>query len=156
MNRRKHNWTKIDLAYIVGDMTLHELADSEGISFNTLANHAKRAKYTEKREEYKKMVLQKLAKITANRDADAIRDLMTATEKAIGLLNMYIADDATLHNYVTGQTEVRLDKMDTKAMRNMSGALRDIACVLKTLYPDSTDGSGDGQDVVIMPDRESE
>ena len=156
MSRVKYDWLKIDFEYITGDMSLHEMADEKGIPFHTLAAHARKAKYAEKRTEYKQLVLSKLRKEMSKHDADAISDIMTATEKAIKLVGLYIADDATLHNYVIGQKEIRLDKMDTKALRNMSGTIRDLVCVLKILNPDTTENTDQPQGVIIMPEIEDE
>ena len=90
------------------------------------------------------------------KDARAIDDIMTATNKAIALLNNCMTDDAALYNYVIGKSELRFKKVDTRALRNMVGALRDVACVLKTIYPDNTEPSIEQSGVVIMPDQCSE
>ncbi len=155
MSKRKYNWEMIDTKYAIGDMSLHELADAEGIPYYTLAAHARKAKYADMRADYKQLVLSKVKENMSERDVDAIGDLKTATEKIIMVIDAHIADDATLHNYVTGQTETRLNKLDTKALRNLAGALRDVACVLKILNPDPESG-GDQDAVVIIPGREEE
>ncbi|MBR2085908.1 MAG: hypothetical protein IJ906_02015 [Oscillospiraceae bacterium] len=156
MGKNKYDWLKIDMAYITGDMSLKDLSEEMGIPLRTIETRARKIKYFDRRSEYRKMVLEKVAKRTSSRDAAAVGDLMTATEKAINMIDQYMTDDATLHNYVIGQTETRLDKLDTKALRNMSGALRDVACVIKILYPDNSEPGDDQKGVVLMPDREEE
>ena len=155
MAKRKYNWEKIDVLYAVGDMSLRELADSEGIPFHTLAAHARRSKYSEKRTEYKRLVLEKAKDSMAERDAGVIETLMTAAEKLAILLEQYVLDDATLHNYIIGGAEVRLEKLDTKALCNLSGVLRDVAATLKILQPDQT-VTNDCQGVIILSERMEE
>ena len=156
MGKTKYDWTKIKLQYVTGDMSLQELAAEVQIPIDTLKKHAKADRYTEERAEYKRTVLKKVLSNMGQKDARAIDDSMTATNKAIALLNNCMTDDAALYNYVIGKSELRFKKVDTRALRNMVGALRDVACVLKTIYPDNTEPSIEQSGVVIMPDQCSE
>lgn len=154
MGKRKYDWQDIDLKYITGDMSLHELADLTGIPYHTIVAHARKVRYFDQRAEYKKTVLRKAARELSKRDANYLNSIITVTEKAIAILDEHMTDDATLHNYVIGGEEKRLNKMDTKAFRNMCGSLRDVAYAMKALYPDNEGGDENQQSVIIMPDKE--
>ena len=107
----------------------------------------------------------------STRDARAIARIMTAAEKTIRKLTGAITDD-TVYGYVVdgpamlnpetgkyvpnGKQLIMLDKADTKALVNLSTAIRNLAMATKVMYPD---GDGDGkqeeeQGVILMPNRE--
>ena len=169
----KYDWPKIEQEYVTGDMGLRELADKYHIAMSTLSKHAKVSDFVGKREKYRTKVGQKALTRASTRDARAISRIMTATEKTIRKLNKAVTDE-TVFGYLEeypptkdeetgelrpgGKNLVILDKADTKALVNLSTAIRNLAMATKVMYPDG-DGSGQEQDarsVVIMPDRESE
>lgn len=156
MGRRKYDWERIDLVYITGDMSLKDLSASEGIPLRSVEARARKIRYADKRAEYKRIVVKKVEQNMCRRDANAISRLITATEKAAAVLEKHMDDDATIYEYAAGKNGVSLKKLDTKALRNMTGALRDAASALRILFPDQVENSEDEQGVVIMPDREDE
>ena len=169
----KHDWQKIEHEYVTGDMPLRELAARHHVAMSTLSKHAKDAQFTEKRDKYRKRVAQKAVTRASTRDGRAIARLMTGTEKAIRELRKAITND-TLYGYIvedpptkdeeTGEKRpggLRLqlmDKADTKALVNISTAIRNLAMATRVMYPE---GDGDGKDlqdkgVVMMPEHEEE
>lgn len=157
MGRRKYDWERIDLVYITGDMSLKDLAAAEGIPLRSVEARARKIRYADKRAEYKRIVVKRAEQNMCRRDVNAISSLITATEKAASVLERHMDDGETIYEYAAGGKGSKLKKLDTKALRNMTGALRDAASALRILFPDQTENSANElQEVVIMPDRESE
>ena len=158
---------------MTGDMPLRELAERYQISETTIYKHAKVGKFEEKRKKYHEKVAKKAVTRASTRDARAISRLMTGTEKAIRELRRAITND-TLYGYIvedqpskdeeTGEQRpggLRLqlmDKADTKALVNISTAIRNLAMATRVMYPE---GDGDGKEesengVVLMPARDED
>jgi hypothetical protein len=156
MGKRKYDWERIDLVYITGDMSIKDLAASEGIPLRSVEARARKIRYADKRAEYKRIVVRKVEQSMCRRDANAISSLITATEKAAAVLEKHMDDDATIYEYAAGKNGNNLKKLDTKALRNMTGALRDAASALRFLFPDQAENSEESQGIVIMPGREDE
>jgi len=168
----KYDWRKIEQEYVTGDMPLRELAERYQISETTIYKHAKDGEYDEKRRKYREKVAKKALSRASTRDARAISRIMTAAERTIRKLNAAITDE-TVYGYIvqdqaqkdeeTGEIRpaqpsvVILDKADTKALVNLSTAIRNLAMATKVMYPDG-DGTGaqDEKSIVIMPDRDEE
>lgn len=168
----KFDWQKIEQEYTTGDMPLSDLAERYHISQTTIYKHAKEANFEEKRKKYREKVAKKALTRASTRDARAIGRLMTGTEKAIRELRKAITND-TLYGYIVEETPEKdeetgerrpgglrlqlMDKADTKALVNITTAIRNLAMATKVMYPDG-DGQGteDERSVVIMPDREDE
>ena len=166
----KYDWQKIEQEYVTGDMALSDLAEKYHISNTTIYKHAKDAKFEEKRKKYLEKVAKKALTRASTRDAKAIARIMTATEKTIRKLNKAVTDE-TVFGYLQedppgtdeetgerrpgGQHLVILDKADTKALVNLSTAIRNLSMAVKVMYPDGDSlREGDEREVVIMPDRE--
>ena len=168
----KYDWTRIEQKYVTGDMSLRDLSAEEQIPMSTLSKHAKEAKFLDKRNKYRAKVAQRAVTRAGARDVKAISRIMTAAERTIRKLSKAITDE-TVYGYVvdvpgekdpmTGETKaggkdiVILDKADTKALVNLSTAIRNLAMATKVMYPDG-DGTGVEADrgVLIMPEREED
>ena len=167
----KFDWQKIEQEYVTGDMPLIELAERYHISQTTIYKRAKEARFDEKRQKYRDKVAKKALNRASTRDARAISRIMTAAEKTISKLRAAITDD-TVYGYIVEEPITRdeetgeprggrhvelLSKADTKALVNLSTAIRNLAMATKVMYPDG-DGAGpaDERSVLIMPGREDE
>jgi hypothetical protein len=168
----KYDWQKIEQEYVTGNMPLRELEEKYHISKSTIAKHANDAKFVEKRTKYKEKVAKKALTRASTRDARAISRIMTAAERTIRKLSGAITDD-TVYGYIVedpaqkdeetgerlpaGRHVEILTKADTKALVNLSTAIRNLAMATKVMYPDG-DGmqQNDERQVVIMPGREEE
>lgn len=169
----KFDWQRIEQEYVTGEMGLRELAEKYHVAMSTMSKHAKVAEFAEKRKKYRTKVGQKALTRASTRDAKAIARIMTATEKTIRKLNKavtdetvfgYLQDDPPVKDEETGELRpggthlVILDKADTKALVNLSTAIRNLAMATRVMYPE---GDGDGRDqteggVVMMPERDVE
>ena len=171
MGRSKIDWAKLEQEYVTGAMPLSDLREKYQVSESTIYKHAKEANFDEKRQKYREKVAKKALTRASTRDARAISRIMTAAEKTIRKLNSAITDD-TVFGYVVdegpstdeetgevrpgGQRVELLSKADTKALVNLSTAIRNLAMATKVMYPDGDgQGSEDERSVVIMPDRET-
>jgi len=166
----RYDWQKIEHEYVTGKMPLLRLIERYQISQTTMYKHAKEGNWDEKRQKYQEKVAKKALTRASTRDARAISRLMTGNERLIRELGKaiteqtlygYIIQDAPTTDEETGELRPggmrvqMLEKADTKALVNISTAIRNIAMATKVMYPDG-DGTGqeDERSVIIMPDKE--
>lgn len=156
----KYDWGKISLEYITGTESLAELAERLNIPMGTIRKHAQAEGWNRKRESQRKRVEKKALDRDAARKAKVLDRLTRSAERLIRTFDRYIQDDPTIHNqsYMSGGMlyEKRLNMANTKAIRNLSGTLRDAAAVIEFLTQGEREHEADKEErsVIIIPDRE--
>lgn len=156
----KYDWEKIEQEYVSGKMTMEKLAEKYKISISTFQKKAIERKFTEKRRKYAEKVQEKALARAQARDARTLGNLSSALDKAARLLNKYMTDENTLHgrivNHMDGKIEeVRVEKLDTKALRDMTSALREATAAMQLIRPNGAQEEEQGG-VVVLPEREAE
>ena len=155
----KYDWGKIENEYVTGKMSVEKLAMKYGIPISTITKKAIERKFSEKRRIYAEKVKEKALARAQARDARTLGNLQSALDKAAKLLNRYVADDDTLFGRVSvsqdGVEEYRVKKMDTKALRDMTSAMKEVSAAIKLLQPETGGPSGEEGGVVMMPDQEA-
>ena len=158
----KYDWTKIEHEYVTGKASMEALAKKHKIPINTFYKHAKEAEFSKKREKYTKTIQEKALARAAAREAKTIDDLKSAAGKAAKLLSKAFGDEATLHNelgYVHGRpVEERMDRLNTKALRDLPGAVKDLAAVLQAFGATEREETQaeTGNNVLVLAEREDE
>lgn len=156
----RFDWAKIEQEYVSGKMSMEALAKKHGISNSTIQKKAIERNFTEKRRKYAEKVKEKALARAQARDARTLGNLGSALDKAARTLNKYIVDEDTLFGRVNvtadGLEEYRAKKLDTKALRDMTAAMREVSAAIKLLTPDTIGTSGEEGGVVMMPDQEAQ
>ena len=144
--RRDIDWMTIREEYVTGDIGYRALADKHGIRRTTLANVAKKEEWTTLRERYRRKLrtdtLDKAAsKITSERAkkivklqkaADGLADAITKAFEDAQQFNRHIV---TISKGAGFDTEERVyKKIDTKAIKNLTSALKDLTQVVRNVY----------------------
>lgn len=155
----KYDWEKIEQEYVSGKMTMEKLAEKYKISISTFQKKAIERKFTEKRSKYAEKVQEKALARAQARDARTLGNLSSALDKAAKVLNKYITDEDALFGRVSvtgdGVQEYRVKKIDTKALRDMTSALREATAAMQLIRPNGAQEEEQGG-VVVLPEREAE
>ena len=88
------DWTQIEAAYIAGDMSIRELAQSLGVSYSTLSKMASRGSWTAKRKKMRQKVAKKALAGAHARYEKKLKKLINATERAMDTVTCPRAGDA--------------------------------------------------------------
>ena len=154
----KYDWAKIEQEYISGKMSMEGLAKKYGIPNSSFRKYANGHKFKEKRTEYGQKVAERALARAQARDARTLGNLTSALDKAARTLNKYIGDDDTLFGRVSvtedGVQEYRTKKLDTKALRNMTAAMREVSAAIKLLQPEKESETGEREGVIVLTERE--
>lgn len=140
-------WDKIRAEYITTQAGYRKLAEKWGVSWRTLAERSKREGWREERKKYEarvvKTTVKKVADTVAKEQADKLLQLKAAAD-SMGEVIAAIFDDASqFHRHIVtrglgmGVTAVEckeMEKVDTRAIKDLTGALKDLSYVMRNLY----------------------
>ena len=143
---RRPNWTKIQTEYVTGRISQRDLAKKHGVPLRTLQDRCRAENWVALRDEHRgktvakacDLIAQVQAKNTAELVTSAAENLLAAANAAIGQLQTPVSAWKVEEETDTGKTTreyMTLDvgnvgAVDPKALRNIAGALKDIAQIL--------------------------
>lgn len=133
------DWTKAEVEYVAGDMSLRELAEKLGESYSTLSKAAADGKWTAKRKEFRKKAATNALARAQRRTENKLDRLLQSSEKVLNTAITAIEDDKQFNRYIvtgsSGEAEERtFDKVDTRAMKEMTAVIRELTGLLRDFY----------------------
>ena len=139
----KPDWNAIRAEYLTSSISYRDLADKWGVSFRTLADHARKEKWAEGRTGYRntvtKKTVQKVAAATAADNAGKLVRLQQAADSMSAVIADIFTDTEQFKRHIVpdGDSSVAervYKKVDTKSIKDLTGALKDLACVMRNIY----------------------
>lgn len=140
------DWSAIKAEYITTEIGYRALAKSCGVSLCTLQEKGKREEWPRLRKEYQADVLAKSVQKTAARvstvNANRLEKLQQAADSiATVIANIFDDEDQFRRHLVQTEkygykdTECRVElKVDTKSIKDLTGAMKDLTYVLRNVY----------------------
>ena len=137
------NWTEIETQYITGDMSQKELADSLGISYSTLSKVATENKWSDKRKKFRKKTANKGLERAGARISRKLARLAEGTELLIDAALKALGDEQQFYRYIVTDfkgegvivtKEKIFEKLDAKALKDVTAALRDLTAMRRDLF----------------------
>lgn len=141
------DWTAIKAEYITGTISYRKLAENWGVSFRTLSDRALREKWKESRDAHRNSVVEKTVQKVASRKASTTANKLCNLQEAADNMGRVIAeifsDAEQFHRHIVtegigmGATKVeerQYKKIDTKAIKDLTGAIKDLAQVMRNIY----------------------
>lgn len=143
---KKPNWKKISTEYITGDISQRDLAKKHGVPFRTLQDRCRAEGWVAQKKEHRakavsmacEMIAESQARDTAALITQSAEKLLEAANTAISQLQTPVTawkcEEETANGKITREY-LALDPgstgaVDAKALRNIAGALKDIAQIL--------------------------
>ncbi|MFZ5975212.1 MAG: hypothetical protein ACOYU3_07370 [Bacillota bacterium] len=140
------DWAMLETEYATTSISYRKLAAKHGISFNTLKDHAVQGKWTDARKRYNKkrakLTQQKMAAKEASVCAKQLRRVAKSAETATIMIERMMADAEQFKRHIIteglgrGATAVEeriYEKYDTKALKEFTGALKDLVTVIRNV-----------------------
>ena len=138
----KIDWVRLETLYVSGNMSLRELARSEGVSLSTLSGVSAREEWSRKRTQHRdKIKARSLARAQA-RGAKKLDRMIKAVEKTADMAMKALEDKDQFRRYIVTEgsegciesTEKVFEKLDTKALKEYAAAMRDLSGMLRDYY----------------------
>ena len=139
-------WAEIKMEYITGDKSYRTLAKECGVSLCTLQEKGKREEWPRLRKEYNADLLartmQKTAARTASIQVNRLEKMQQAADAMAGVIANIFNDSEQFYRHLITtmsdgcmDTECRTElKVDTKSIKDLTGAMKDLTYVLRNVY----------------------
>lgn len=136
MKDKSIDWCGVKTAYVTGNKSYAALALEMNVSKGAIALRAKREKWGDARQAFRNEVVDKVVSARAKSEAKGLVSLLDAAEHMAGALSGALQDEKQLLNSFNqeGDGDEKAEKLDTRAIRNLTGALKDMSQVLRNLY----------------------
>ncbi len=143
------NWTEIETQYITGNMSQKELAESLQISYSTLSKVATENKWSDKRKKFRKKAANKGLERAGARISRKLARLAEGTELLIDAALKALGDEQQFYRYIVTDgmgegvsvtKEQIFEKLDAKALKDVTSALRDLTAMRRDLFGLPTQG----------------
>lgn len=153
MSAPKFDWAKIEHEYVCGNDSTRTLAKKYGASESVLKENCAKWNWVKKRKEYRAACLQKATQKAQHREANRLAKLMTATGKAIDAATAALDDQKQFNRYIITEmsggdtivSERLYDKVDTKALRDLTVVLKDLTGLMRDFYNIPTPAQAEAQ-----------
>ena len=145
------NWTKIRNEYITGKLSIKALAEKHGVPYKTLSGISVQQSWTKKRKAHREKVAARALEKAEEKQANELAALMESTDSLIGAITSALRDPQQLHRHIVSigcgaEVEERIyDKVDTKAVRDLTAALKDLAQLQREFYNLPTPAQAEAQ-----------
>lgn len=131
-------WDAIKTEYITTKISYRKLAAKWDVSFRTLADRAKREGWPGERERYQGDVVtqtvQKLADSVSSDKANKLFELQLSADRMGQVISAVFDDVAQFNRHIVGKDEQVYKKVDTRAIKDLASAMKDLTYVLRNIY----------------------
>lgn len=136
MKNRNIDWCSVKSAYVTGKKSYAALALEMNISQGAIALRARKEKWGEARAAFRNRVVDKVMEERAQTEAMGLVMLLDAAEHMAGALSEALRNEGQLLRSIAHQDDDTSEgeKLDTRAICNLTGALKDMTQVLRNLY----------------------
>lgn len=154
MAEQKFPWSKIKTEYINTNISMRKLAAKYGVSYNTLNRRAREEKWTTSRKARDDYVLKIATQKSAEMQAEQLAQIGALAGAIVDRIVAEIADEDQFHRYIitdgigggaTETTERRFDKVDSKAIRDLTSTLKDALGIIRNAYGIPTQAEAEAQ-----------
>lgn len=142
MARRKIDWDAIKTEYVTGNISIKKLQKKYKVSLGTLTKHSTSEEWVKAREKYRARAVTKAVTKSVNKRADELASVLDSAYKIKDTINNAVSDPLQFNRYLVTEgskggefhtEEVIKDKIDTKAIREMTQALKAVESLIRSL-----------------------
>lgn len=141
MGAEKTPWVEIKTKYITGRQSCKKLAEEYGIRPKLVSERCRKEKWVLEREQYRENTGKKAVAQASHAQARELAGLIRASDRMVEELEKVLEDADQFYRHLdTDSMEIQvLTKADTKAMRNIASALREMTAVMRDLHGSQRD-----------------
>jgi len=142
MSRRKFDWEKIKTEYVTSDINLRDLAKKNGVSMNTISKYCKKEGWVKAREDYCAKVSKKAVQKSCDKRANELSKVLDSSMLIRDRIYEAMNDPQQFNRYLVTRgrkggefetVEEVHEKVDTKAIREMTQALKAVEDLIRSL-----------------------
>lgn len=139
----KNDWAKIKSEYITTNTSYRKLAEKYNIATSTMQNRAKRENWVELRKRHRRKIVERAVRKVEAKEADRLARIGVLANKALDVAMGAFEDEQQFNRYIISEgiecggsvtSERIFDKVDTKALRDLTAVIKDLASVIRNVY----------------------
>lgn len=142
MSRRKLDWEAIKTEYVTTDIGLRGLSEKHKIDYKLVAKHSKNEGWVDERKSYRSSVQSKAQSKLRNKEANELAGVLNSSYKIRDTIERAMNDPQQFNRYLVTRgrkggefetVEEVHEKVDTKAIREMTQALKAVESLIRSL-----------------------
>ena len=142
MSRRKIDWEKLKSEYVTSDISIKALSQKHKIDKNLIASHCKDEQWVKARKDYKMRVGMKTITKSCDKRANELSKVLDSSMLIRDRIFDAMSDPQQFNRYLVTKgrkggefetVEEVYDKVDTKAIREMTQALKAVEGLIRSL-----------------------
>lgn len=146
-----YDWNKIETEYITTNISQKKIAEKYNIPIGTIQDRARDRGWFGKRKTYHEKVMVKAMQKIEKNNVERIASIMRTSDKLVEIMDAALEDPdmfykVLVENQKTGRLNTKKTKLfNTKRLKEMAGAIKDLTDV----YKSGEDNSEDGNEITI-------
>lgn len=158
MGRETIDWGPIRTAYVTSIKSYKQIAEEFGITHAAILKKGREDGWVEQRRSFREKAAEKAIKGEINTEAKRLSKIIHAANKMADVIDGIFTDPEQFHRHIVTDTEIDedggktiltvervFDKVDTRAVKDLTGALKDMTLVLRNLFNLPTQAEAEAQ-----------
>ena len=147
-------WEKIRPEYVTTRCSYRQLSEKYGVAIGNISKVSVRERWKEQRERFVHDVYKKAEEKEKRSQVDRLARLTEATTKAVDVAMKALDDERQFNRYIisegigggaTETTEREFAKVDTKALKELTGVIKDLTALMRDFYNIPTPAQAEAQ-----------
>lgn len=148
------DWEKIRLEYVTTRCSYRQLSEKYGVAIGNISKVSVREHWKEQRERFVHDVYKKAEEKEKRSQVDRLARLTKATTKAVDVAMKALDDENQFNRYIisegigggaTETKEMEFAKVDTKALKELTGVIKDLTSLMRDFYNIPTPAQAEAQ-----------
>ena len=143
------DWEEIKAMYITTQLSTTQLAAKYGLTASLVQRHCSQEGWVAKRTAYRMQAAAKAVDAANDNEADRLGKIINAANSMATVIEGAFADPDQFHRHIVldmdRMVEQRFEKLDSKAIKDFTGALKDMTLVLRNLHHLPTQAEAEAQ-----------
>lgn len=130
----KYNWIEIETEYITTNTSYAKIAEKHGVPLGTLQKYAAKNDWFGKKQDYAEKTVAKTTDKIAKEEAKKLAKLTKAADMMTDVVERILKDTQQFNRHIVGFGEEKVyQKVDTKAIRDITVAIKELTSVVRNL-----------------------
>lgn len=136
------DWEAVRLAYISSVKSYRQVAREMGVSYSKTREHGRAEDWPAQRVAFQREAAERAIAAGVDQEANRLEKVINAANAMANVIDGVFADEMQFHRHLVSikydkdeETVERVfDKVDSRAIKDLTGALKDMTLVLRNLY----------------------
>ena len=143
------NWDAVKAAYVTTQMSLAEVAKKFGLKLHTVGEQSRKNGWVAARMAFRAQAAARAVDAAGDAEVDRLGKIISAANSMAAVIEGAFADPDQFHRHIVldmdTMVEKQFDKLASKAIKDFTGALKDMTLVLRTLHNLPTQAEAEAQ-----------